>query len=76
MIKPHGSDELNALYVEDEAQRSGLLKEAESLPSLFLLPVWFSRDLPHGCTNSRRDRQAWLGKSSSLPNTQAFASSP
>ncbi|MFT5709883.1 MAG: sulfate adenylyltransferase [Halioglobus sp.] len=36
MIKPHGSDELNALYVEDEAQRSALLKEAESLPSLVL----------------------------------------
>jgi sulfate adenylyltransferase len=36
MIKPHGSDELNALYVEDEAQRTALLKEAESLPSLLL----------------------------------------
>lgn len=36
MIKPHGSDELNALYVEDETQRTALLKEAESLPSLLL----------------------------------------
>lgn len=36
MIKPHGSDELNALYVEDEVQRAALLKEAESLPSLLL----------------------------------------
>jgi sulfate adenylyltransferase len=36
MIKPHGSDELNALYVDDEAQRNALFKEAESLPSLLL----------------------------------------
>ena len=36
MIKPHGSDELNALYVEDEAQRTALVKEAESLPSILL----------------------------------------
>ena len=36
MIKPHGSDKLNALYVEDEAQRAALLDEAEGLPSLLL----------------------------------------
>jgi sulfate adenylyltransferase len=36
MIKPHGSDELNALYVEDEGQRTALLEEGESLPSLLL----------------------------------------
>ncbi len=36
MIKPHGSDKLNALYVEDVAQRAALLKEAEGLPSLLL----------------------------------------
>jgi sulfate adenylyltransferase len=36
MIKPHGSDELNPLYVFDDAQRSALLAEAESLPSLLL----------------------------------------
>ena len=36
MIKPHGSDELNPLYVEDEGQRSALFEEAESLPSLLL----------------------------------------
>ncbi len=36
MIKPHGSDQLNALYVADETQRAALLEEAESLPSLLL----------------------------------------
>lgn len=36
MIKPHGSDELNPLYVDDQAQREALLSEAETLPSLLL----------------------------------------
>jgi len=36
MIKPHGSDELNALYVADDTQRAALLREAEGLPSLML----------------------------------------
>ncbi len=36
MIKPHGSDELQALYVADDAPREALLKEAEQLPSLLL----------------------------------------
>ena len=36
MIKPHGSQELNALYVADDAQRAALLEEAEGLPSLAL----------------------------------------
>ncbi|MCR9186436.1 MAG: sulfate adenylyltransferase [Halieaceae bacterium] len=36
MIKPHGSDELHALYVADDARREALLKEAEQLPSLLL----------------------------------------
>lgn len=36
MIKPHGSETLNPLYVADAAQRAALLKEAESLPSLLL----------------------------------------
>ena len=35
MIKPHGSDHLNPLLVDD-AQRQALLQEAESLPSLLL----------------------------------------
>ena len=34
MIKPHGSETLNALYVEDDAKRAELVKEAESLPSI------------------------------------------
>ena len=34
MIKPHGSDKLNPLYVQDDAKRAALLKEAEGLPSI------------------------------------------
>jgi sulfate adenylyltransferase len=34
MIKPHGSDKLNPLYVQDAAKRSALTKEAEGLPSI------------------------------------------
>ena len=36
MIKPHGSDELQPLYIADDARREALLKEAEQLPSLLL----------------------------------------
>ncbi len=36
MIKPHGSDTLNPLYVADEAQRARLLKEANGLPKLLV----------------------------------------
>jgi sulfate adenylyltransferase len=36
MIKPHGSDELNPLFVYDTERRHALLAEAESLPSLLL----------------------------------------
>jgi len=36
MIKPHGSNELNPLYVSDAAQREALVTEAESLPSLLV----------------------------------------
>jgi len=36
MIKPHGSDQLNPLYVTDDAARAALASEAESLPSLLL----------------------------------------
>ncbi|MCH9826718.1 MAG: sulfate adenylyltransferase [Gammaproteobacteria bacterium] len=36
MIKPHGSETLNPLYVADDAQRAALLAEAESLPSLLV----------------------------------------
>ena len=36
MIKPHGSVELNALFVADDARRGALAIEAEALPSLLL----------------------------------------
>ena len=36
MIRPHGSDELNPLYIEDPEQNKQLQAEAESLPSLLL----------------------------------------
>ena len=36
MIKPHGSDELNPLFVYNAEQRHALLAEAESLPSILL----------------------------------------
>ena len=34
MIKPHGSEALNPLYVLDDQKRAELLKEAEGLPSI------------------------------------------
>jgi len=34
LIKPHGSDTLNTLYVEDDTKRAQLCKEAEALPSI------------------------------------------
>ena len=36
MIKPHGSDELNPLFVYDNTRREALAAEAETLPSLLL----------------------------------------
>ena len=36
MIKPHGSDELNPLFVYDTEKRHSLVAEAENLPSLLL----------------------------------------
>jgi sulfate adenylyltransferase len=36
MIKPHGSDRLNPLYVSDDKKRGELLKEAENLPSIVI----------------------------------------
>jgi sulfate adenylyltransferase len=34
LIKPHGSETLNPLYVSDEKKRQELIKEAETLPSI------------------------------------------
>ena len=36
MIKPHGSDELNPLFVFDDKEREDLLKEAKNLPSVIV----------------------------------------
>ncbi|MHC4178294.1 MAG: sulfate adenylyltransferase [Planctomycetota bacterium] len=36
MIKPHGSDSLNPLFVADDAKRARLQKEAEGLPKLLV----------------------------------------
>jgi sulfate adenylyltransferase len=36
MIKPHGSDKLNPLFVYDTEQRHALIAEAETLPSILL----------------------------------------
>ena len=36
MIKPHGSDELNPLFVYDSAENEALQKEADNLPSLLV----------------------------------------
>ncbi len=36
MIKPHGSDELNPLFVSDTDERNALQAEAETLPSILL----------------------------------------
>ena len=36
MIKPHGSDALKPLYVNDEAQRKQLEQEAQDLPQMLL----------------------------------------
>ncbi|MFT4823896.1 MAG: sulfate adenylyltransferase [Halioglobus sp.] len=36
MIKPHGSDQLDARYVADQARREALITEAEGLPSLLI----------------------------------------
>ena len=34
MIKPHGSDQLNPLYIRNEKERAEMAKEAEGLPSI------------------------------------------
>lgn len=36
MIKPHGSESLNPLFVMDENERKALIEEAENLPSLVI----------------------------------------
>lgn len=36
MIKPHSSDKLNPLYIQDDAKRAELRKEADGLPSILI----------------------------------------
>ena len=36
LIKPHGSDVLNPLYISDDAQREALIAEARNLPSILV----------------------------------------
>jgi sulfate adenylyltransferase len=36
MIKPHGSEQLTPLYVQDDTKRAQLLKEAAGLPSILI----------------------------------------
>ena len=44
MIKPHGSDELNPLYVQDDAARAALTAEAETLPSVVISSAGAAKD--------------------------------
>ena len=49
LIKPHGSDSLNPLYVEDEAKRTELLQEAEGLPKLLICSQAAANAVMMGC---------------------------
>lgn len=49
MIKPHGSDQLNPLYVMDDAKRAQLAKEAESLPSIVVSSAAAANAVMLGC---------------------------
>ena len=49
LIKPHGSDSLNPLYVEDDTKRAELLKEAERLPKLLVCSQAAANAVMLGC---------------------------
>ncbi len=49
MIKPHGSDKLNPLYVQDSAKREALLKEAKGLPSIVISSAAAGNAVMLGC---------------------------
>ncbi len=49
MIKPHGSDQLNPLYVQDDAKRAELIKEAEGLPSIVISSAAAGNAVMLGC---------------------------
>ena len=49
MIKPHGSDTLNPLYVADDAAREALLNEAKDLPSIVISSAAAGNAVMLGC---------------------------
>lgn len=49
MIKPHGSDELKPLYIQDENRRAELRKEAETLPSITVSSAAAANAVMLGC---------------------------
>ena len=49
MIKPHGSETLNPLYVADDSRRAELLKEAENLPSILISSAAAASAVMLGC---------------------------
>jgi len=49
LIKPHGSEELNPLYVADKAERAKLQKEAEGLPKLLICSQAAANAVMLGC---------------------------
>ena len=49
MINPHGSTELNPLYVTDEAERRQLSEEAEALPSVVVSSATAANTVMLGC---------------------------
>ena len=49
LIKPHGSDTLNPLYVADDAKRAALEKEAEGLPKMLVCSQAAANAVMMGC---------------------------
>ncbi len=49
MIKPHGSETLNPLFVQDDAKRAELIKEAEGLPSIVVCSAAAGNAVMMGC---------------------------
>jgi sulfate adenylyltransferase len=49
LVKPHGSDTLNPLYVADDAKRAALQKEAEGLPRLLVCSQAAANAVMLGC---------------------------
>ena len=49
MIKPHGSDKLNPLYVQDKKARAELLQEAAALPSITVSSAAAANAVMLGC---------------------------